>query len=128
MPTQGDQVYSALNATETSETKVGTITIPNGVRRISGVYGLLMQPTATAAETVSGFFQLKFSTVAGKFKFPATSCHGPAGTLAANAHYGDAKIIPVDIPVQPNELADCYMTANKALTGTGEGMIGVIME
>lgn len=129
MITQGDMVYLALSATETTETLIGTMNIPTaGVRKIVGVYGALMQPTATAGETNSGYFRLQFSTVAGTFKFPATMVYGPAGTLASNAHIGAVQIIPVDIPVPPNESVKGYMTANKALTGTGEGLIGLIME
>jgi hypothetical protein len=125
---QSDVVYSALNATETTETSVGTITVPTaGVKRIVGVWGALMQPTATAGETVSGYFRLAFTTVSGKFKFPCTPYGGPAGTLAANSASAPYQIIPVDIPVPPNETVSCYMTANKALTGTGEGFMGVLM-
>jgi len=126
---QGDRVYSALNATETSETTVGTITIPtSGVKRIVGVYGILQQPTATAGETNSGMFRLAFTTVSGKFKYPCTASYGPAGTLAANVNSVDPKIIPVDIPVPPNETVTCYMTGDIALTGTCTGVVGVLME
>lgn len=129
MATQGDCVYLALNATETTETDLGTITIPaQGVSRIVGVWGELMQPTATAGETCSGFFKLKFKSVPGTFKFPCTQLFGPAGTLASNAHKGAVQIIPVNIPVPGNESVTISMTANKALTGTGEGFAGIIME
>jgi hypothetical protein len=127
--TQGDVVYSALSATETTETLVGTITIPTkGVSKIVGVYGVIMQPTSTAAETLSGYFVLKMSTVAGRFKFPCSIQLGPAGTLADIGGQYPVQIIPVDIPVPANETVNCYMTANKALTGTGEGMVGLILE
>lgn len=129
MLTQGNLVYLALNATETTETQLGTITVPTaGVRRIVGVYGYIMQPTSTAAETVTGYYRLAFTTISGTFKFPASTYGGPAGTLAANAIIGAPQIIPVDIPVPPNETITCYMGANKAMTGTGEGMVGVIFE
>lgn len=125
--TQGDVVYSALNATETTESLVGTITVPTqGVTRIVGVYGVLMQPVQTSGETISGFFRLGFSTVAGKFKFPAQAAGGMV--TSANWNSVDPKIIPVDIPVPAKEDISCYMTANKALTGTGEGMVGLIFE
>lgn len=127
MLTQGNLVYLALNATETTETLLGTITVPTqNVRRIVGVYGLLMQPVQTSGETISGYFRLGFSTVAGTFKFPAQAVGGMV--TSANWNSVDPKIIPVDIPVPPNEVISCYMTANKALTGTGEGMVGVIFE
>ena len=125
--TQADQVYAALNATETTETTIGTITIPtSGVSRIVGVYGIIMQPTLTSGETISGSFRLAFTTVSGKFKFPAQAAGGMVTT--ANWNSVDPKIIPVNIPVPTNETVTCYMTANKALTGTGEGLVGLIME
>lgn len=125
--TQGDQVYLALNATETTETLLGTITVPTaGVKRIVGVYGRLMQPVQTSGETISGFFRLGFTTVSGKFKFPTQDVGGMVTT--ANMNGVDHKIIPVNIEVPPNETISCYMTANKALTGTAEGVVGVIFE
>lgn len=125
--TQGDQVYLALNATETTETLVGTITVPTaGVSRIVGIYGVLMQPVQTSGETISGYFRLAFTTVSGKFKFPVQAAGGMV--TSANWNSVDPKIIPVNIPVPPNEQISCYMAANKALTGTGEGMVGVIFE
>jgi hypothetical protein len=124
--TQADQVYLALNATETTETILGTIKIPTaGVRRIVGVYGCLMQPLATSGETVSGWFRLAFTTISGTFKFPAQPV---AGAAAAGTIEQPPRIIPVDILVPPNETVTISMAANKALTGTGEGMAGIIME
>lgn len=127
--TQSDLVYAALNATETTETLVGTITVPTaGVKRIVGVYGMIQQPTATAGEVASGNFRLAFKTVSGSFKFPAHVVYGPAGTLAANANQVKPQIIPVNIPVPPNESIACYATGNIALTGTCTAQIGVIFE
>lgn len=129
MATQGDRVYLALNATETTETKIGTITVPqSGVRHIIGIYGTLMQPTATAGEQISGYFRLAFKTVPGTFKFPAMGLGGPAGTLASIGNAQQRQIIPVDIPVGPNESVDIYMAADVALTGTGTGEAGLLME
>lgn len=126
MTTQADQVYAALNATETSETLLGTINVPtSGVSKIVGVYGDLMQVLATSGETVSGYFRLSFGSVPGKFKFPARPL---AGAAAAGVIQQPVQIIPVNIPVQGNETIQCYMTANKAMTGTSEGTIGVLME
>lgn len=126
---QADRLYSALNATETTETSLGTITVPSaGVKRIVGVYGQIMQPTSTAGEMISGYFRLAFKTVAGTFKFPAAVIGGAAGTLAANASNQKPLIIPVDIPVPANETITIYMAADVALTGTGTGLAGVIFE
>lgn len=129
MTIQGDRVYKALNATETTEEKIGTITIPSqGVRRIIGVQAAVMQPTATAGEMVSGYVRLAFKTVPGTFKFNAQAIFGPAGTLAANASTARVEIIPVDINVPANETVDVYMAADIALTGSGTGYCALLME
>ncbi len=129
MPTQCDRVYSALNAAETTETKVGTITIPAvGVKKIVAISAQLMQPTATAGEQVSGYVRLSFKTVSGSFKFPAQPVLGPAGTLADSGGTHPPAWIPVDIPVPANETVDCYIAADVALTGTGTGAVALIME
>jgi hypothetical protein len=126
---QADRVYSALNATETTETKIGTITIPaTGINKIIGVCASIQQPTATAGELVSGYVRLAFKTLAGTFKFCATGVGGPAGTLAANVHTIDPKIIPVDINVPANETVDIYMAGDIALTGTCTGICMLLME
>lgn len=129
MPTQGDLVENDLGSTETTETDLGDITVPNtGVSRIVGIYGLACIETSTAGETTVGQFRLDFGTVAGKFKFPAQVTYGAAGTLASNADQASPKIIPVDIPVPPSEVIGCYMTLNQAQTGNCHGQVGVIYE
>jgi len=124
--TQADMVYAALNATETTETSLGTIQVPpTGVSRIVGVYGALLQPLATSGETVTGFFRIASGVTSGKFKFPA---QGIAGAAAVGVIQEPLRIIPVNIPVVPNDILTIYMAANKAMTGTGEGVAGLIFE
>lgn len=126
--TEGDFVELALGATETTETKLGTITMPSGTpRRIKGIYGVLQEITTTAEQGV-GYFRLAFRTVAGSFKFPASTFHAPAGTLASPGFQYEPKIIPVEIEVPPNEAIDCYMATFVAATGACRGMVGVIWE
>ncbi len=130
MATQGDRVYAALNATETTETLLGTITIPNGVNKITAILAKIMQPTTTVAEQISGYVRLAFSTVAGRFKFPAQPVRGPAGTLADAGNVGPHSWIPVNIPVPQNgsETVAVYMTGDLALTGTCTGEVSLLME
>tara|TARA_Y100000310_G_scaffold303899_1_gene342606 strand:+ start:1509 stop:1898 length:390 start_codon:yes stop_codon:yes gene_type:complete len=129
MPTQADLIDNALGATETTETNLGSITIPTqGISRVVGVYGIATIQTATAGEGTTGFFRLGFSTVAGTFKFPASIFSGPAGTLATTQLPSLAQIIPVNIQVPANETCTLYMTLSLAQTGTCRGMIGLIME
>ena len=125
---QVDRVYLALNATETTETKIGTITIPNGVKRIVGIIAAIQQPTATAGELVSGYARLAFSTVSGRFKYNATAVYGPAGTLATNAVVATSATQVADIPVKDNESVDIYMAGDIALTGTCTGICALLME
>ncbi len=125
---QADYVELALGATETTETSLGSITIPNtGVSHIVGVYGV-DHGVETTAEECSAFFRLQFKTVPGVFKFPAQVFNAGAGTLAAPASTFDPKIIPVDIPVPPNESVTCYMAQFVASTGARRGTVGLIME
>ncbi len=126
--TQSNFVELALGATETTETTLGTITVPSaGVQRIVGVYGVLEEITTTAEQGV-GYFRLGFSTVAGSFKFPCSTFHAPAGTLASPGFQYEPKIIPVNIPVPANETITCYMATFVAATGASRGMVGVIFE
>lgn len=129
MVTQGDFVSKDLGATETTETSLGDITIPSaGVTRIIGVYANIAIETATAGEGTQGHFRLAFKTVSGTFKFPADIIFGPAGTLADSGHSYKPTIIPVDIPVPPNETISCYATLEVAQTGTCHALVGVIYE
>jgi len=125
---QSDLVMLALGATETTETNLGTITIPSaGVKKIVGVYGINFG-VQTTAESPAGYFRLQFKTVAGTFKFPAQVFEDGAGTLAGGTTELTPKIIPVDIPVPQNETVTCYMAQHIASTGTRNGMVGLIME
>ena len=128
MATQGDFVEGALGATETTETTIGTITMPTaGVKKIVGIYGIA-EVVSTTAEIIQGYFRLSFKTIPGVFKFPTTSFQAPAGTLASPLTVGTPQIIPVDIPIPPNETVSCIMALNAVSTGAARGMVGVIME
>jgi len=126
--TQANFIDNALGSTETTETNLGTITIPTvGVSRIVGIYGIAYLVTTTA-EIASANFRLSFSSVSGTFKFPAMVHGGPAGTLASPGFALPPYIIPVNIPVPPNETVTCFMTLTVAQTGASRGTVGLIME
>lgn len=128
MTTQGDFVELALGATETTETELGTITIPSaGVRRIIGVWGVL-NAVQTTGEYLSGYFRLAFGSVAGTFKFPTTNILAGAGTLAGGTAGTEVKIIPVNIEVPPKESVKCFMNTSVAQTGACKGAVGLIFE
>ena len=118
-----------LGATETTETNLGTITMPaTGVSRIVGVSCSIVIQTGTAAEGSAGEFRLAFKTVSGSFIFPADVFHGPAGTLADQGVVYKPTMLPVDIPVPANETVTCYAALDLAQTGTVHGHVFLIME
>ncbi len=126
--TQGDFVELALGATETTETDLGAVTVPSaGVSRIVGIYGIIEGITTTAEQLV-GYFRLSFKTVAGSFKFPASSFQAAAGTLASPGFLYEPKIIPVNIPVPANETIRAYAATFVAATGACRAMVGFIFE
>lgn len=125
---QSDLVMLALGATETTETNLGTINIPSaGVSKIVGVYGINFG-VQTTGESAQGYFRLAFKTVAGTFKFPTQTAEDGAGTLAGGGYTVDPKIIPVDIPVPPNETVTVYAAQHIASTGTRNVLAGVLMQ
>jgi len=126
--TQGDFVALDLGSTETTETTLGTITVPSaGISRIVGVYGSCSLGEATLKEGALAHFRLAFKTVPGVYKFPALLCGGGT-TSTGNSIYGDFHIIPVNINVPANETITCYMTLTLAQSGTAHGLVGVIFE
>lgn len=126
--TQADYVELALGATETTETKLGTITVPaSGISRIVGVYGII-HGVQTTGEENTGYFRLQFGTVPGVFKFPASVFLAGAGTLAGGTAMFEPKVIPVNITVPAKETIDAYVATFVAATGATRGMVGVIME
>jgi len=128
MTTQGDFVELALGATETTETQIGTITVPSaGVHRIVGIYGIIQALTTTAEQSI-GYLRLAFKTVPGTFKFPCMTAQGPAGTLASPGWMNGYNIIPVNIGVNPNETITCFAATFVAATGACRAMIGLIFE
>ena len=128
MSTQGDYVELALGSTETTETELGTITIPSaGVSRVIGVWGVL-NAVQTTAEYVSGYFRLAFGSIAGTYKFPTSNIVAGAGTLAGGTVGTEVRIIPVNIPVPNKESVKCFMNTSLAQTGNCKGAVGLIFE
>ena len=125
---QSDFVESALGATETTETKVGTINIPSkGVSKIVGIVAIIHGVTTTAEENF-GYVKLSFKTVAGSFRFGCQVHYAGAGTLVGPPADFTPKVIPVDIPVPQNETVDCYIAQFVAATGAERGYVQLLME
>lgn len=127
MTTQANLVEAALNATETTETSLGNITVPLGAKKIVGVYGTANVLTTTA-ELASGKFRFTQGQQAGVWTFPLTIHQGPAGTLASPGWAASHQIIPVDIPCRENDTMTFFATLNVAQTGNCRAQCGVIFE
>jgi hypothetical protein len=104
-----------MNATETTETKIGSLIVPQGVKRIIGVTPYAHAKGLTTLETVSGIVTLKAGGMTGwigdqTFPLP-TQNPLTSGTGALNPY-----TYPVDIPVNPGATLDVYATMDMALT------------
>lgn len=126
MTTQANLVDAALNATETTETSLGNITVPLGAKKIVGVYGTANVLTTTA-ELASGKFRFTQGQQAGVWTFPLLIHSAPLGATAAPAALGH-QIIPVDIPCRENDTMTFFATLNVAQTGACRAQCGVIFE
>lgn len=126
--TQGDSIEAALNATETTETSLGNVTVPLGAKNIVGVYGIGNVLTTTA-EIASGKFRfVQAAGPGGKHIFPLQVNQGPAGTLAAPGWSNKPEIIPVSIACRENDTIACYAVLDVAQTGTCRARVGFIFE
>jgi len=128
MTTQGDSIEAALNATETTETSLGNVTVPLGAKTIVGVYGIANVLTTTA-ELASGKFRfVPAAGAGGKFVFPLQVNQGPAGTLASPGFGNVPTIWPVSIPVRENDSLACYAVLDVAQTGACRARVGFVFE
>ena len=126
--TQGQSVEAALNATETTETSLGNVTVPLGAKKIVGTYGIATVLTTTA-ELASGKFRfVQAAGPGGVHSFPLQVNQGPAGTLASPGFSNEPRIIPVDIPTKENDTIACYAVLDVAQTGTCRARVGFIFE
>ncbi len=121
---QGKVIEAALGSTETTETTLGTYTVPPvGINRIVGVSGVITEQAQTTSEGTDGQFRLGFDTTNGSFEFPATIFGGSAGTIAGGAASFHPQIIPCDIPVVPGTVITAYAKTFLAQTGTCRGKV-----
>lgn len=129
MPTGGDYVESDLGSTETTETSLGTITLPATAKRIIGVWGVC-QANSTTDEIAISYFRLASDDVPLEpAKFPGQMAWSNTGTVAGGGFYdGGPRIIPVDLPATASAKIRCYMTLSAALTDGAHGAVGVIFQ
>ncbi len=125
---QFDRVYGSLNATETTEQSIGTITVPAGATVLVAVDPCIMQPTATAGEQISGYLRPTASTLPPKTKIPARTIAGPAGTLATGSTTTEPKWVQVNWPVTQLDTITVYGACDVALTGTASAFLNAMFK
>lgn len=117
---------TAMNATETTETLIGTISVPLGAKKIVQVCANVITAAGlTTLESISGKITLKCSN-ATKWQGDQEFLTGVANPLTS----GVATLNPVsyatDIEVEPNADILCYATMDTALTINNKVRIGLV--
>ena len=123
MATQFGSKNAALGATETTETNLGTITVPKGASRITGISAAVVLETGTATEGTLGHARLSFTG--------AQDIKGIPCAIVISEELGGSytpRFTPCNIPV--SELTDisCFATLTLAQTGTAHALISLRFE
>lgn len=108
---------TAQNATETTKTLAGTITVPYGCTKLIGVGSSILLTGLTTLEGASAILELESDDMtqwAGTQQFPCA--HYEVVTSGAGAL--NPYVFPVDIPVTPGGSIRCSFTFDEALTVT----------
>lgn len=118
MPTQFGRIGLALDATETTETDIGDIVVPQGASRITGICAACALETGTAGDGTLGHARLSFSGSGELTGIPtAIVCMEELGGGYT------AKFVDVDIAVKEFATIACYMTLTIAQGGACYGQV-----
>lgn len=123
MGTQFAHKGSALGATETTETDLGDITVPNGVSRITGISACCAIETGTAGDGALGHSRLSWAG--------APELDGIPVGIAVMEELGGSFVpqyLPVNIPIKALTTVHCYMTLTVAQGGACYGLISLRFE
>lgn len=123
MATQFGYVSTALGATETTETDLGTITVPVGARRVTGICAAVVLQTGTATEGTLGHARLTWSQ--------AGEMDGIPCAIVVSEELGGSytpKFTPVNWNVVAQSKIKCYATLTLAQTGTAHCVISLRFE
>ena len=118
MATQFGNISTALGATETTETDLGTITVPEGARVITGICAQVVLQTGTATEGCLGHARLSYSK-SGTIK-------GIPTAIVVSEELGGSytpQFTPVNLPVTPFAKISCFGTLTLDQTGTAHAVI-----
>lgn len=108
----------------TAKTLMGSITIPNGVNKISSVAGYIAgKVSLTIAEMPSGIITVESDSFTGPQEFPLAV----VGMLTSGLAVYQAKEWATDIPVKEGNIVRCYITLDATYTPafTGRVILGM---
>jgi len=124
-----DTVRTTTNSA--ADTSVGTITLSEKAKRITGICGVLLNDgVLTTAEELIGFFRLSsddIDLVPAQFPFPMAFSAGLGGLINAGT-YVPTGMIPVDIPVVGGARINCFVDLNTAITTAAEVQVFIAYE
>lgn len=118
MATQFGYKSTALGATETTETALGEITVPDGARTITGICAAVVLQTGTAAEGTLGHARLSYSK--------SGEIDGVPCAIVVSEELGGSytpKFTPVNLPVVPLTKIKTYAVLSLAQTGTAHALL-----
>lgn len=110
-----DFITGAMNATETTEEKIDSITFDVNALRIVGIGVIITSAGFTADEVISGYIRISGKNIKNDNYVPIPM-FGEA-TPEMNIAPRDI-IVPVDIPIDPNTTVDFYVKNLMVLTVT----------
>ena len=120
------QISIATATGDTTKTAIDTITVPQNVRRIIGVwcYGIA-GPGMTTLENITGFFELESPDLNMQPLQLPLDC---VGVLTSGAVAFNPRVWPVDIPVSGGAKITGYVTMDMALTVALKARFGLVYE
>jgi len=109
--------------TAAADTSVGTITLPETAKEITGILGILVQDgVLVTAEELTGFWRMTSDDFdLTPAQFPFANVHGAGlGALIQGAHNMLNMPITVNIPVVGGSRINCFVDLNTAVTNAAQ--------
>ena len=113
MPTQFAHKQTDLGATETTETDLGELTVPEGAHQITGICAAIAIQTGTGGDGAAGWLRISYAKSGDLDGIPVA--------IVVMEELGGAyvpKFIPVNLPVTPLSKIKLFATLTIAQGGT----------
>jgi len=119
-------ITDATATGDTTETKIGTITLSAKAKKIVGLFAYAVGGAGlTTLENVTGIVRMDspdFSIAPMRFPLDCVA------VLTSGAVAFSPRIIPVEIPAVGSGKVDCFVTMDMALTVAATARVGIIYE